>query len=187
MRRGMKFPAFSLLTVICSILSASALGAEFYSRDQGASMVMSGTIATGDTDRFNKYYSAACKRNKQCPVRIYLASRGGSQMESNWLAIAIQEREMDTVVGHMSPCYSACVLVFAVGKTRWLYSTATIGVHRSSVNGNEDYDWSLINTLNLQSVGVPPAILEKLMRTSAHDISLLSARDVKGWARIVEP
>jgi len=67
------------------------------------------------------------------PTLIEVESPGGYVIEGMAMARLIQKNALDTV--SLERCASACTLLFAAGKERYLGSEAKIGFHRSALFG----------------------------------------------------
>lgn len=97
------------------------------------------------------------------------------------MAEAIVRLHASVFVGEASECSSACFLLFAAGSRRIVRPDALIGVHSVSENG-EETEGSMAVTVemarDLAGLGVPPAIIGKLVQTPPGRATWLTASDL---------
>lgn len=142
-------------------------------------ILLRGPIIPGDFDRFVHFYRAIPSTDRI--TALALDSPGGNIVEAETIAEAIVRLHVSTFVGDGSECSSACFLMFAAGSRRIVRPDALIGVHSASENGEETKDAMAVTTAiarDLGGLGVPPAIIGKLVQTPPGRASWLTPADL---------
>ena len=174
---------FAALTGWTSIFGVSAGHALQYQRlplDPPAVVVLlQGPIVPGDFKRLINFLLAMPPTDR---ITAYaLDSPGGNVVEAETLAEAITRLDTSIFVGEGSQCSSACFLLFAAGSRRIVRPGALIGVHSVSENGEETIGSMAVTTAmarNLAKLGVPPAIIGKLVQTPPGRATWLTPADL---------
>jgi membrane-bound ClpP family serine protease len=145
-------------------------------------ILISGQITTGDADAFVsevKQVNAAGKTIEN----VQLNSTGGRLIEGVKLAEAIRERKISTFIGRGAVCASACFLAFAAGDRKFVASGALVGVHKASDGSGLETELSGIATVSMarfaKDLGVPSAIIDRMVRTPPKQIVWLSSHDLQ--------
>ncbi|MCZ4352428.1 ATP-dependent Clp protease proteolytic subunit [Roseovarius aestuarii] len=86
---------------------------------------VTGTIEDGDSVRFSKALEAEEGINA-----LRLNSPGGSVRDALDIGRAIRAAELDTVMGAVDVCFSACPYILAGGRERRVHPDAQVGVHQ---------------------------------------------------------
>jgi hypothetical protein len=139
-----------------------------------------GPIVEGDADRLQQALAAVPQTQKL--LALALDSPGGSVSEGEQLARLIHARGLPVVIPSNSKCVSACFLLLAASPRRMAAADALVGVHSASVDGQEN-DTSLAVTTLIARVagemGIPPAIIGKLVETKAASVEWLTLDDLR--------
>ncbi len=130
---------------------------------------------------------------------VLLSSPGGDLDQAIIIGEIIRSHGLDTAVGTVdgssgiapSYCASACVLVFAGGKSRFGVAGSKLGVHRfvttraadDPVADTQRTAGALLNYFI--RMGVSPSVLEAMSATS--DIRWLSAKEAEAMRLITDP
>jgi hypothetical protein len=130
---------------------------------------------------------------------VLLSSPGGNLDQALIIGEIIRSHGLDTAVGKLdgsgevapSYCASACVLVFAGGKSRFGVAGSKLGVHRfvttrpadDPVADTQRTAGALLNYFT--KMGVSPAVLEAMSATS--DIRWLSAKEAEAMKLVTDP
>jgi hypothetical protein len=145
-------------------------------------ILISGEIKEGDSDTFKAAVKAANDAGKLVSS-IRLNSPGGNLYEGAKLADAVRFGKMATNVGQGATCASACFLIFAAGETKFANYTAQIGVHGASDENGTETVQSGAATVSMAKIakelGVPPAIIGRMVVTSPSDMVWLSPADLQ--------
>jgi hypothetical protein len=142
-------------------------------------ILLRGPIIPGDFDRFVEFYRGIPSTDRVTAVA--LDSSGGNIVEAETIAEAIVRLHVSTFVGDGSECSSACFLMFAAGSLRIVRPDALIGVHSASENGEETMGSMAVTTAmarDLGGLGVPPAIIGKLVQTPPGRATWLTPSDL---------
>ncbi|WP_149530680.1 hypothetical protein [Tardiphaga sp. P9-11] len=175
--------------------TTGAFGADVRSaalKDGRIIIVISGDIAPGDLDAFKAAVKTANDAGKLV-TSIRLNSGGGNLVEGVKLAEAVRFAKMATNVGQNATCASACFLIFAAGETKYANYTAQIGVHGASDKTGEETVQSGAATVSMariaKELGVPPAIIGRMVVTPPSDMVWLSPTDLQsmGTAMVGKP
>ncbi len=162
---------------------AHAATFEHFTNDEGHEIVMlSGPIVPGDWDRLVGIERQANARGVLVTA-VRLDSPGGNLIEGVKLAQAMHEGKIATVVARGAQCASACFIAFAAGLEKYASYGASIGVHGASFQrGGETVDapdGTIVMAKLVKELGVPPAIIGKMVVTSADDIVWLTPEDLQ--------
>jgi ATP-dependent protease ClpP protease subunit len=143
---------------------------------------ISGQIAAGDSDAFIIAVKQATAAGKTIE-NVQLDSAGGKLIEGAKLAAAIRENKISTSVGQGAVCASACFLAFAAGDRKFVDTGAQIGVHKASDKGGRETVLSGAATLSMahfaKDLGVPSAIIDRMVMTPPKQIAWLNSRDLQ--------
>ena len=139
-----------------------------------------GKVERGDTLRLRAALSFA--RRSDEVVSIAFDSPGGNVREGIALADEIHRIGLPLVIPGARLCASICFLIFAAAPTRYVASTARIGVHSASeLDGNESQASMAATTIMAREaarLGVPAIILGKMVQTSAGHMAWLTQSDL---------
>jgi ATP-dependent protease ClpP protease subunit len=113
---------------------------------------------------------------------LYLNSPGGNGTADREMASLVKRFRISTIVADGTECTSACFTVFAAGHRKFAGHHAQIGVHRTSHKGKESAA-AIASTVELavfiRELGVPPAIVGKLVQTPPDQMAWLTPDDLK--------
>jgi len=182
----MKPSAATLLGIVIAIyLGAPASSATIKSvpgKDRRIVIQISGQIAAGDADVFINAVKQANAAGKVVQS-VQLNSTGGSLLEGARLAGVIKVGKIPTVVAQGAVCASACFLAFAAGDPKFAGYGALIGVHKASDKGGRETAASGEATLLMgrfaKELGVPSAIIARMLSTPAKQIGWLNPQDLR--------
>jgi hypothetical protein len=169
------------LAVIGTIFVCSAARAltftSFASSDATMVLVLSGDIAEGDSDAFEKLIKSINDEGRLVSV-VQLNSPGGSLAESVKLVDVVRRARLATAVTEGSICTSACFLIFAAGTDKYVSYSAQIGVHVAYDQSGQETIQSSAATLSmarlLKELGVPASIIGKMVVTGPQEIVWLT-------------
>jgi hypothetical protein len=145
-----------------------------------------GPIIPGDTARLFDFLSRLPATDRA--VAFSIDSAGGNVLEGEKLAGAIRSSNIPIYVGQDSQCSSACFLLFAAAGSRFMAPDALIGVHSVSENGRETLDSMAFTTAfarDAAALGVPPAIIGKLVETPPQRATWLTPSDLASMSVVV--
>jgi len=182
----MKPSAATLLGIAIAIyLGAPASSATIKSvpgKDRRVVIQIFGQIAAGDADVFINAVKQANAAGKVVES-VQLNSTGGSLFEGAKLAAAIKGGKISTSVAQGAVCASACFLAFAAGDPKFAGYGALIGVHKASDKGGRETAASGEATLLMgrfaKDLGVPSAIIARMLSTPAKQIGWLNPQDLR--------
>jgi len=162
------------LVLLLLMEPATALQLKRVRTDLGFVLRLRGDVRTGDFRRLETSLQDASL------VGLEIKSGGGSLEEG--LDIARVVRDKALVVYASRECDSACALIFFAAKERFIGRRCRIGVHSvSNERGKEDGD-SVRTTVKMSrllvGLGVPPAVIGKLVATPPAKITYLDNRDL---------
>lgn len=180
-------------------LTASALEFSYSSRfpdEPGSNLVgvarqvtLSGTIESGDTDKFISFLRADLTDAHFALMSIRLESPGGNVIEAMRLALFLKAFYPD--IGVSGTCASSCLLLWLSGGVHYPpEEPSRIGIHRPYFDPNRFSKLSLREAESryakladdfkafVLSQGLPPSIYEKLIATSSKDIYWLTTTDL---------
>ena len=172
-----------LLAGVAILLTAnSAHSAElrtFPGKDGRVLISIIGDIVEGDAGKFKTAIKTANDTNKFV-ANVRLSSNGGNLVEGVKLADAVKFAKIATNVGQNATCASACFLVFAAGETKYANYSAKIGVHGASTpNGEEASDGTVAMARVAKELGVPAAIIGRMVVTPPTEMVWLSPQDLQ--------
>jgi hypothetical protein len=182
MKRGLKA---TLLGALAGAMATQAMAATLkpsMMKDGRVVILISGEIKEGDSDAFKAAVKAANDAGKLVSS-VRLNSPGGNLYEGAKLVDAVRFGKMATNVGHAATCASACFLIFAAGETKFANYSAQIGVHGASDENGTETVQSGAATVSMariaKELGVPPAIIGRMVVTSPSDMVWLSPADLQ--------
>jgi hypothetical protein len=173
-----------IFTAACGV--ATQTGAATFKpsmmKDGRVVITISGEITEGDSDTFKIAVKTANDAGKLVSS-IRLNSPGGNLYEGASLAEAVRFGKMATNVGQAATCASACFLIFAAGENKFANYSAQIGVHGASDENGAETVRSGAATVSMAKIakdlGVPPAIIGRMVVTSPSDMVWLSPADLQ--------
>jgi hypothetical protein len=179
----------TVLALLILKFSHVARAAEFTTiAGYDTSIVITGTIEHGDGKRLATYLSNRTQQGYPTEF-VMLNSDGGFVLDAASMADVIVAHGAKTVVDRADMCVSACVLVFAAGRQRLYWPGAHIGVHSAfdgtnglNAPGEDDANASVAVAKLYQLMGVPAAVIAKMITTPGNDIAWLTRADIEGWA-----
>jgi hypothetical protein len=142
-------------------------------------VLLRGPIIPGDLERFVNFLGAMPSTDRI--MGLGLDSSGGNAFEAERIAGVIRRLDTSVVVGDGGECSSACFLLFASGSRRFVRPDALIGVHSASEDGAETRDSMAATTAiarDLAELGIPPAIIGKLVQTPPGRATWLTPSDL---------
>jgi len=138
-----------------------------------------GEIVGGDTARLGKALAAVPPGKRL--LGLSLDSPGGMVVEGERLAHLIRARGLSVLIPPHSQCALACFLLLAASPSRFAAVDALVGVHSVSENGKETDSSLAVTTLmarDAAELGVPPAIIGKMVETTPGRIEWLTRADL---------
>ena len=170
------------LAVAGVMQQAAAMNYRRLTTEDGQTLIeAAGPIGFGDGARFQNFLDWLPAGTR--PVAVSVDSPGGSVVEAADIAQAIQARGLPVAVIGSHTCASACFLLFAAAPSRMVGPNALVGVHSASEGGQETINSMAFTTVmarEAKALHVPPAIIGKMVTTSAEDMSWLSVPDLRG-------
>jgi hypothetical protein len=144
-------------------------------------VLLDGRIERGDGTKLALIVTALDNQGRAVST-LYLNSPGGSGHDDREMAALVRRFKISTIVADGAVCVSACFTVFAAGHRKLAGYHVQIGVHRTSQNGKET-DASVAATAEnakiIRELGVPPAIVDKLMQTPPDRVAWLTPGDLQ--------
>lgn len=140
----------------------------------GTEVEITGGIKYGLTEDFVRIFNASPRISV-----VHLDSPGGRIGEALALHKAIKERGLITYVAH--ECQSACAVVYAAGRVRWLREGAVIGFHASHFPGMSKKELTEADRDQKQiylDAGFDPDFVERAIATPSDDMLTPSADDL---------
>ena len=144
-----------------------------------------GAIAPGDGQRI------AEELRRTRPILVLLDSPGGSVADALTVGRALREIEAETRLDDEAVCLSACPYMFVGGVERAVSETARLGVHQHSFGEStilpaflavEDIQRGQAGVLrHLSEMGIDLRIMGPAMATSADEIYILTADELRAW------
>jgi hypothetical protein len=157
----------------------------------GKSVVVTGKILPGDAQRLFAAVKSVYDRNGNAVERVFLNSPGGDVKAGFDLAMYVRELGIDAVVGKSDVCASICFFVFAAARHRALFTTSKVGVHSVYGVSNDGRQAgsdapraaaiTRVMAKLYKALGVPDAIIVKMMTTDGDDMAWLHGADASGW------
>jgi hypothetical protein len=124
---------------------------------------------------------------------IRLNSTGGNILEALKIAELIRTGKIASAVLSKTTCASACFIILSAGSEKYVHYTAAVGVHGASeAEGGETTEAKAATVTMarvLKELGVPPAILGKMVTTPPDQMVWLTPDDLKamGVAMLGKP
>ncbi|ODM75031.1 hypothetical protein A6452_38940 [Bradyrhizobium elkanii] len=147
-----------------------------------------GELVPGDSDKFSSAVKQANDAGKYV-ANVRLDSPGGNLLEGAKIADSIRFGKMSTNVGKTAVCASACFLLFAAGSSKNVSYGAQIGVHGASNENGEQTAASGAATVSMakmaKELGVPPAIIGRMVVTAPSDMVWLSPQDLQSMGTTI--
>ena len=132
-----------------------------------------GEVVPGDDRKLHEFVAAL--PGNATLLAIMLSSPGGNYVEGVNLATTVKNTGIKTAVAPNGLCASACFLMFAAGTDKIVFENARVGVHSASnASGLESTTSQAVTTLMARKaaeLGVPPAIIGKMVTTPASQIA----------------
>jgi hypothetical protein len=142
-------------------------------------LVARGPIIAGDAERLQTALSGLPPALRL--LGLVLDSQGGSVAEAKQLGGIIRARRLAVIIPHAGRCASACFMLLAASPRRLAANDALIGVHSAAEDGAETDTSLAVTTLmarDAAELGVPPAIIGKMVETAPGQIAQLDSRDL---------
>lgn len=172
--------AFLILGILGAV---DVQGAEFSRRgfDTTDVIELSGPIEQGDLERLREL--AAPRRQKSGPVVVIaLNSRGGEIAEADAIAQYVARSGWDVAVTTRNVCASACFLILASGRRKFVHEDAYVGIHgAANSKGQQDQGALAATTFMARSfkrLGVPENLVGRMVTTPPDKMAWLSANDL---------
>lgn len=174
---------FVVAALTLSVRSATSADIKtIVGKDGRAVIVIAGEIKPDNSDTFTAAVKQANDAGKFV-ANVRLNSEGGNLLEGVKLADAIRFGKMSTNVGKNAICASACFLIFAAGNTKFATYDARVGVHGASDQNGDESVGSGAATVSMariaKELGVPPAIIGRMVVTPPDEIVWLSPQDLQ--------
>ena len=190
MRRSLTAGLICLLGLLAAIPPARAMQFEAVQATQTDAIIGGrGPIVKGDTARLQQAFASIPQTLKF--LVLELDSPGGSVAEGVDLMNYIRANRIPVLIPSNAKCASACFLLFAAAPRRIAAPDALIGVHSASIDGKETGDTLAITTQMARwagELGVPPAILGKMVQAKPRGMEWLTADDLASMdVRILDP
>ncbi len=145
-----------------------------------------GPIVRGDAARLEKALASVPSARRL--LGLALDSPGGTVLDGAELARMIRDRGLAVVVPTNSKCASACFLMLAAAPRRLVANDALIGVHSANDDGQDTEVAMAMTTAMARTageLGVPPAIIGKMVETSPSRIEWLTPADLRAMGVVV--
>jgi ATP-dependent protease ClpP protease subunit len=154
-------------------------------------LLIRGQLVAGDYERVKSYLNDSRKPNAPYVLGLQLDSNGGS--------IAVADSIADKIFGYSrsgtvsvlgkAQCASACFLIFACAATKYVHSTARIGVHsaRDIVSRTENTNSLAADTLMARiakKCGTPDGVVAKIVTTPGDTMYWLTSSDLASMGAI---
>ena len=147
-----------------------------------------GPIIPGDSDRLRAFVKTLPQSKKDLVLNFFFDSPGGNIVEAEKIAAYVHETAASVTIPNTSQCASACFLIFAAAKRRFMGPDALIGVHSVSQSGDENLATMAFTTIfarQAAAYGVPPAILGKMVQTEPGRMAWLTPTDLRPMGVVV--
>lgn len=174
--------AIGVLGCLAALAAPPRAGAMDFSLVQakdGQFIRASGEIVDKDDEKLHRFVAALPPETNL--LMFIMTSPGGNLREGVRLAETIRSSALDS--GVIDQCASACFLMFAAGRTKYIIDDAEIGVHSASMaGGRETTESQAITTLMARAAydyGVPAAIIGKMVTTSPDKMTWLTQEDLR--------
>ena len=139
-----------------------------------------GPIVPGDFARLGAFIKTLSQ--SEGTLSFFVDSPGGNVFEAEQIARFINKSAAVVAIPSGSTCASACFLLFAAAAHRFMAPDALIGVHSTSLDGQENIASMGLTTAfarDAAAYGVPPAIIGKMVQTEPGRISWLTPSDLQ--------
>lgn len=173
------------LPLITAVISNEGRAADFSwfpSADGSGVVVLSGPIVKGDEKKFWEMISPRNTPNGIAFTSLRLNTPGGDVDTGAYIGLIVRDRGMDVGVPANAKCASACFLIFAAGRDKYVAPSARIGVHSAhDGQGHETPDTAAATidmTRYLSSIDVPKDIIGRLVTTKPNDMAWLTTDEL---------
>ena len=168
--------------VALSLVPSTGFGMEFSKQvvDQGTILSATGPINIGDDQRLHDFVGGLPRSTKL--VGIVLISEGGNLLEGTRMGRTVRSSGLFTLVPQDSVCASACFLMFAAGRSRFVGDSARIGVHSATSDAGENtmsQSATVMMAREASQYGVPSSVIGRMVTTLANGISWLTIDELK--------
>lgn len=167
------------LALMAVATQARAMDFTLMPLNDGQVIRAAGEIVDKDDEKLHKFVSEMPPETKL--IAFIMTSPGGNLREGVRLAETIRSSELET--GVVDQCASACFLMFAAGRVKYVIDDAAIGVHSASMpGGRETTESQAITTLMARTAseyGVPSGIIGKMVTTPPTNLTWLTAEELK--------
>jgi hypothetical protein len=174
--------SLATLTLCLLFAAAPARAMQFTQESVGSTeifLVARGPIVKDDAVRLEKALSAVPPLTRI--LALALDSPGGLVSQGEQLSRIIRSKELTVVVAADRQCVSACFLLFAASPRKYVESNALVGVHSASENGTENETTMAVSVQMARiasALGVPPAVVGKMVRTKPGAVEWLTPEDL---------
>ncbi|MFZ7229939.1 hypothetical protein ACLSZN_06090 [Avibacterium avium] len=184
---------YKVLSLMCvSTLSFAADMNVLALQDSSHQLHIQGKLSSNDAYKFLKIMNDWERIGK--PVKLVtLNSIGGSVYTSYLISDYISRKGVSTQVNATSECLSACFIIFFSGMPRYADPNSKIGVHRVSMNGNDNAlarnetiamnDWykafNVPDKIRLAMIDYPPDKMYYLTKQDKASISHTAPRSLQ--------
>jgi hypothetical protein len=170
---------FAFAAAVFAQTACGATLSSYTSKEGKQIIILNGELAPGDLDQLQNLIKEANSAGRLVSG-IRLNSPGGSLLEGVKLAGAIRFGKIATVVPNGQTCASACFIAFAAGGEKYASYSASIGVHGASdKSGKESGDGTIAMAKIVRELGVPPAIIGKMVVTPPEQMVWLGPNDLR--------
>ncbi len=170
------------IAVLCLSFGALPARAMQFSQESASQtelfLVGRGPIVSGDAERLNKALTLVPAGTRI--LALALDSPGGLVTEGELLSSLIKNRSLPVAIAADRQCVSACFLLFAAAPRKYVASNALVGVHSASENGQENETTMAVSVQMARiatGLGVPPAIVGKMVATKPGSVAWLTPAD----------
>jgi hypothetical protein len=174
--------AFVWLSMLAAAPAAAATLTDAATKDGKVIAVLAGDITEGDANKLKAMIKAA-NDGGRLVYAIRLNSIGGNLAEGVRLAEIIRQAKLVTSVTAGATCASACFIAFAAGSEKFASYSAAVGVHGASDKSGRETPTSTAATVAMgrivKELGVPPAIIGKMVVTPPTEMVWLSPDDLR--------
>jgi hypothetical protein len=172
-----------LAGVLCNAADGRAATVTALLTERGALIDLKGDIVRDDANTVETLIRAA-QANHRVVQGLRLDSPGGNLIGGIRLARLIRGHgDLSTIVFYGATCASACFLVFAAGREKFVGLHSFVGVHGAADKTGNVTEESEAATRAMarfcRELGVPSSITEKLLATPPNDIVWLSQKDLQ--------
>lgn len=154
-------------------------------------MTVTGTIETGDAERFTEFLERL-----DTPEVIYLNSLGGSVIDALSIGRKIRDMETETAMSDADVCLSACPYILASGTLRDIPDGAWVGVHQHFFGQNaalpaflavEDIQRGQGEVMAyLDDMGINPLVMQHALVTPPDEIYILTQDELQAYGFLPE-